>query len=102
MIHPTADVAAWQQSFHVMAALNPTHIIPGHGRPTDLAGAKRDSGDYLDWLTNEVGSAISEWKEIEETIDSLADASQFKHLAHYDDWHRRNIHQTYLQLEAVN
>ena len=101
-IHPTSDVAEWQKSFHVMAGLNPEHIIPGHGRPTDLAGAKQDTGNYLDWLVAEVGAALEEWKEIDETIESLADASQFKHLEHYDSWHRRNIHQTYLQLEASN
>ena len=38
---------------------------------------------------------------MEETIDSLSDAPQFKHLIHYDSWHRRNIHQTYLQLESA-
>jgi glyoxylase-like metal-dependent hydrolase (beta-lactamase superfamily II) len=101
-IHPTSDVAEWQKSFHVMAGLNPEHIIPGHGRPTDLAGAKQDTGNYLDWLVAEVGAALEEWKEIDETIEGLADASQFKHLEHYDSWHRRNIHQTYLQLEASN
>lgn len=100
-IHPTSDVAAWQQSFHKLMALQPQHIIPGHGKPTDIAGAARDTGDYLDWLIQHVRAAQKDWQEIEETIDSLADAPQFKHLIHYDSWHRRNIHQTYLQLEAA-
>jgi len=101
-IHPTSDVAEWQKSFHMMASLNPQYIIPGHGHPTNMAGAKRDTGDYLDWLVDKVGAAIEEWIEMDETIDSLADADQFKHLEHYDSWHRRNINQTYLQLEADN
>jgi glyoxylase-like metal-dependent hydrolase (beta-lactamase superfamily II) len=100
-IHPTSDAAAWQQSFHKIMALAPSHIIPGHGRPTDVAGAKRDTGDYLDWLITNVRAALKDWLEIEETIDSLSDAPQFKHLIHYDSWHRRNVHQTYLQLEAA-
>ena len=100
-IHPTSDAAAWQQSFHKIMALAPSHIIPGHGRPTDVAGAKRDTGDYLDWLMTNVRAALKDWLEIEETIDSLSDAPQFKHLIHYDSWHRRNIHQAYLQLEAA-
>jgi glyoxylase-like metal-dependent hydrolase (beta-lactamase superfamily II) len=100
-IHPTSDAAAWQKSFHVIVDYHPQHIIPGHGKPTTIAGARRDTGDYLDWLISNVRAAIKDWKEMEETIDSLSDAPQFKHLIHYDSWHRRNIHQTYLQLESA-
>ncbi len=99
-IHPTSDAAAWQQSFHVIADMQPQHIVPGHGGPADLAGAKRDTGNYLDWLTANVRAAIKDWKEIDETINALSDAPQFMHLKHYESWHRRNIHQTYLQFEG--
>ncbi len=100
-IHPFSPVADWQKSFHVMAALGPEHVVPGHGHPGDLAKARRDTGDYLDWLIKNVGQALADWKELEETVEMLADAPQFKHLKFYDSWHRRNIHQTYLQLEAA-
>lgn len=99
-IHPTSDAKAWQQSFHRIIDLQPEHIIPGHGKPTDIKGATRDTGSYLDWLTAEVHKAQEDWQDIEETIDKLSDAPQWRHLKHYDSWHRRNIHQTYLQMEA--
>ena len=99
-IHPTSDVLGWNESFQVIEGYNAKVIIPGHGKPTDLTGARRDTGDYLAWLVKHVGAAIEDWKEIDETIDSLSDAPQFKHLIHYDSWHRRNIHQTYLQMEG--
>lgn len=100
-IHPTSDASEWQKSFHKIMAYKPEHIVPGHGMPTDIAGAKRDTGDYLDWLIKNVRAAQEDWKEIDETISELSDTPQFKHMIHFDSWHRRNIHQTFLQLEAA-
>lgn len=97
----TSDSVAWNQSFEVIASYPFQTLIPGHGRPATLAEARRDSGDYLSWLVAEVGAAIEDWQDIEETIESLADAPAFKHLKHYDDWHRRNIHRTYLLIESM-
>ncbi|MEJ1297638.1 MAG: MBL fold metallo-hydrolase [Candidatus Sedimenticola sp. (ex Thyasira tokunagai)] len=91
---------AWQGSFNALKALNPLHVVPGHGDACDLAKAQRETGDYLDWLVVEVGKAIEEWKELGETVDSLADAPRFKHLENFGSWHRININRTYLQLEA--
>lgn len=100
-VQPYSEVANWQQAFHRMAKLQPEHVIPGHGYPGDLARSKRDTGDYLDWLMLEVGTAIEDWAPIDETVDNLEDAPQFKHLEFYDGWHRRNINRTYLELESA-
>ncbi|MEJ2693766.1 MAG: MBL fold metallo-hydrolase [Candidatus Thiodiazotropha sp.] len=99
-IHPTSKVAQWRRSFHAIEKLEPLHLIPGHGHAADLAKAQRETGSYLDWLMSEVGKAVDDWQEIEATIEELGDAPPYKHLQYYDAWHRRNIHQTYLQLEA--
>lgn len=100
-VQPYSEVANWQQAFQRMADLQPDHIVPGHGYPGDLAKAQRDTGDYLDWLMLEVGMAIEDWAPIDETVDNLEDAPQFKHLEFYDAWHRRNINRTYLELESA-
>ena len=89
-----------QQAFHDIEALNPKAIIPGHGHVGDLEKARRDTGDYLDWLVENVKLALEDWKEIGETVDDLAEAPAFRHLKFYDGWHRRNINRSYLQLEA--
>ena len=98
-VHPTTPVTSWQQSFHTIEQLEPLHVVPGHGHPGNLNRARRDTGNYLDWLVKNVKQALGDWKEMDETIDELSDAPQFRHLQHYDSWHRRNIHQTYLQME---
>ena len=100
-VQPYSQVANWQQAFHRMAELQPEHVVPGHGYPGDLTKAQRDSGDYLDWLMLKVSGAIEDWAPIDETVDKLEEAPQFRHLEFYDDWHRRNINRTYLQLESA-
>ena len=99
-IHHTSPVAKWQQSFHVIEQLEPLHVVPGHGHPGDLDKARRDTGNYLDWLTLEVGKALDDWQELGDTVEQLGDAPDFARLKFYEGWHKRNIHQTYMQFEA--
>lgn len=100
-IQPHTPVLKLQQAFQDIAGLNPEHVIPGHGYAGNLAQARRDSGDYIDFLVNNVKKALDDWKEIGETVDSLEHAPAFKHLKFYDGWHWRNINRTYLILESA-
>ncbi|QEP42291.1 MBL fold metallo-hydrolase [Ectothiorhodospiraceae bacterium BW-2] len=100
-IWPSSKVVNWQRSWQMIEQLQPERIVPGHGAPGDLAKARRDSGNYLNWLIDGVTLALEEWREMSETIDSLAEAPEFAHLQYFDSWHRRNIHQTFMQLEAA-
>jgi glyoxylase-like metal-dependent hydrolase (beta-lactamase superfamily II) len=38
-IWPHSDIRGWRATFHAMAALEPTLVVPGHGDPGDLAKA---------------------------------------------------------------
>ena len=100
-IQPHTPVLQLQKAFHAIEALKPDHIIPGHGHAGNLAQARRDTGDYIDFLVNNVKKSLVDWKDIGETVNSLEDAPAFKHLKFYDGWHRRNINHTYLYLEAA-
>lgn len=104
-IWPHSDILAWRETFHAMAALAPTVVVPGHGDPGDLAKARRDTGDYLDWLVEQVSAALADWEPIDESMARLANDDEvvdqpFATLLQFDAWHRRNLHETYLQLEA--
>ena len=92
-------VRDWARAFKVMAALKPVHVVPGHGRPGSLARARRDTGDYLNWLLTNLEPAVSEMEDIGSVVNRLADAP-FRHLKNYDGLHRKNVNLTYLQLEA--
>lgn len=100
-VQPYSHVVDWRDAFERIAALDPKIVIPGHGRAGDLAKARRDTGDYLAFLVEGVGKALEDWKELGETTDLLSNAPQFRHLKFFDDWHRRNINHTYLQMEAA-
>lgn len=89
------------QAFGRIAELQPEVVIPGHGYPGDMARARRDTGDYLDWLVTEINKALDDWEEIGETVNRLAEAPAFRHLQFYDGWHRTNINRVYLKLEAT-
>jgi glyoxylase-like metal-dependent hydrolase (beta-lactamase superfamily II) len=99
-ILPWSNVRSWRQAFHAFAALDPKLVVPGHGRPGDMAKVRRDTGDYLDWLITEVGGAVEQWEPLADTVERLADAPQFAHLEHFSSWHRTNINRTYLQMES--
>lgn len=91
---------AWQASFKRLAELKPEYIIPGHGRPSDWATAQKNTGDYLDWLMREVGKSIEEMEDLGAAVERLSADKRFSFLQLSEDLHGKNIHQTYLQLEA--
>ena len=100
-IHPTSPVAQWQQSFHEIENLAASHVVPGHGHPADMAKAKAETGDYLDWLITGVSKALEDWQDLGDTVEQMGDAPAFAHLQFFDGWHKRNVHQTYMQLESA-
>lgn len=100
-IHPWSDVLSWQEAFHEMEKLQAVHVVPGHGQVTDLARARAEAGDYLDFLVSEIRTAVDNFEGLQATVDRLTDAPQFKHLENFDNWHRTNISRAYTQIEAA-
>ena len=100
-IQPYSSLQNWQKSFKKIAALKPRLVIPGHGHPAKWAKAQQETGDYLDWLMRNIKAALTDWKEIGDTVNDLSEAPQFRHLKFYENWHRKNINRAYLQLEAA-
>jgi glyoxylase-like metal-dependent hydrolase (beta-lactamase superfamily II) len=94
------NIKAWQASFRKMAELKPEYVIPGHGKPSDLATAQKNTGDYLDWLVSEVGKSLENMEDLGDAVKRLSADKKFDFLQLSKDLHGRNIHQTYLQLEA--
>jgi glyoxylase-like metal-dependent hydrolase (beta-lactamase superfamily II) len=99
-IQPESDPVGKLANFRKLEELNPKIVVPGHGAATDMATAKRDTGDYLELLNTEVSAGIENWETLDETVERLADLPQFQHLLHYDSWHRMNVNRTYLFLES--
>jgi len=100
-IQSYTPVASWLSAFNKMLLLKPQIIIPGHGSVSDLTKVQSQTGDYLQFLISGVSAALKDWRELDETVDTLTQsADQFRQLSNFDSWHKLNINRTYLQLEA--
>jgi glyoxylase-like metal-dependent hydrolase (beta-lactamase superfamily II) len=97
---PWSSVKHGQKAFHALEALNPKHVVPGHGRVTDLAQAKRESGDYEDFLANVIGKAAQDMESLPDTLAKHADLPQFRHLQNYGDLHKANMSRAFTEFEA--
>jgi len=99
-IHSWSDPKGKVENFQRIEALDPEIVVPGHGAAVDVETARGEAGEYLERLVTEVRAGLEEWETLDETVERLADWPDFEHLLHYDQWHRRNVNQTYLILEA--
>ncbi|HMT92820.1 MBL fold metallo-hydrolase [uncultured Thiothrix sp.] len=95
-----SKVKAWQATFNQVADLKPEQVIPGHGNPSPWSYAQNNTGDYLDWLVDEVGQSIEEMEDLGDAVKRLSADQHFHFLKLSDDLHAKNVYQTYLQLET--
>lgn len=97
---PQSNVRKAQSAFQRLMALNPKHVLPGHGRVTDLVQAKRETGDYYDFLIANVGTAARNMDPIGETLDKFSKPAQFMHLENFAELHRANMNRVFVDFEA--
>jgi glyoxylase-like metal-dependent hydrolase (beta-lactamase superfamily II) len=88
---------AWVQAFEAVAALQPEHVVPGHGGPTSLQAAKQSTYDYLTMLRNKVGDFMDQGGVIQDV--SKIDQSRFEHLENFESLKGRNVQQVYQEME---
>lgn len=98
---PASSVSKGRAAYQAMEALAPKWIVPGHGRVTDLAGARRDCGDYYDFLVDTVGAAARDMEPMDEVLDRYTDLPRFQGLENFRDLHRANMNRTYLEFEQM-
>ncbi len=98
---PGSSARNGQKAFHALEALSPARIVPGHGRVCDLAQAKRESGDYYDFLVNRIGAAAKDMESMSEVLARHAGLPAFRHLQNYDTLHRGNMNRAFLEFESA-
>lgn len=87
----------WIKAFESMAALDPAHIVPGHGHATDLKQARAETYDYLVALRQGVTDLIDRGLGLESV--SKIDQSKFAHLQFYEDLKGPNAHTVFREME---
>ena len=97
---PASNPRAGQRAFQILETLAPKRVVPGHGRVTDLAQARRESGDYYDFMIKHIAAAAREMSPLDETLAKYADLPAFRHLQNYDELHRGNISRAFVRFES--
>lgn len=94
---PARDTDSWITVFEAMAGFGAAHIVPGHGRATDLPTATRDTYDYLVNLRTQIGGLIEAGADIMEAPQ--IDQSAWSYLTQFDALAGRNAQATYEEME---
>ncbi|MGX5651868.1 MBL fold metallo-hydrolase [Hydrogenophaga borbori] len=95
---PVSRTRPWLEAFGVVEAINPRWLVPGHGRPTDLATARRHTRDYLQALRAHMKKAVDDMQEISAAIRSF-DVRPFPSLHNAAELHPGNASRVYLEIE---
>lgn len=88
---------SWLGVFENIAALQPSHIVPGHGRATTLERATADTYKYLLNLRLRMGQFIEDGGDIIGSVNVDQDA--FSYLVNFDGLAKRNAQQVYSEME---
>lgn len=87
----------WLETLALIEELNPSVIIPGHGHPTTLETAKKDTFAYLNFLREEVAAIIDEGGDMQ-SISSI-DQSHYDYLISYESLHGANAQRVFEEME---
>ncbi|MDG4812632.1 MBL fold metallo-hydrolase [Hydrogenovibrio sp. 3SP14C1] len=99
-IHPWSNVVSWNKAYQAMRALPAEFVVPGHGRVTNWQKADAETGDYLAKLVQTMTEEAENFSGVGVAVSNNKNWPAFKHLKHYDSWHKRNLNRAYLQIEA--
>lgn len=94
---PARNTRSWVAVFEEMAAFEPAHVVPGHGRATDLATARRETHDYLVNLRTEIGTLMDAGGSIMEAPE--IDQSAWSDLEQFESLAGRNAQAAYEEME---
>ncbi len=92
-----SDSAGWLDAYSAVEALEPEHLVPGHGPATTLAVAQADTRDYLANLRARMREYIDGGGDIIGSVE--VDQSAFTYLDQFDSLARRNAQAVFAQME---
>ena len=88
---------SWTEAYESMASFHPLHVVPGHGKPSTLQVADRDTYDYLTTLRKAVAEFMAAGGGIE--VVNEIDQSRFSYLENYTALKNRNAQKVYEEIE---
>jgi glyoxylase-like metal-dependent hydrolase (beta-lactamase superfamily II) len=97
---PQSNVRKAHQAFERLRALSPAHVVPGHGRVTNMVQAQKETASYYTFLIDNIGAAARNLDPMSETLDKFSSPTQFKHLQNFEELHRGNMNRVFVDFEA--
>jgi rhodanese-related sulfurtransferase/glyoxylase-like metal-dependent hydrolase (beta-lactamase superfamily II) len=91
------DTAAWIETWEKFAALGAVHVIPGHGKPTNMEEVTKYTRDYLVFLRQKIGEVIDGDGDLQQAYD--VDQSNYSHLDTFHELSRLNADQVFRAME---
>ncbi len=92
-----SDSRSWLDAFTAIEALEPLHVVSGHGPATTLARAREDTRDYLVTLRESMRTHIDAGGDIIGSVE--IDQSAFRHLDQFEALAGRNAQAVFQQME---
>lgn len=96
-IFEETETAAWLDSWESFAALNAKTVIPGHGKPTDMAEVTKYTKDYLIYIRGKVGAVLEAGGSLQDS--HAIDQSPYAHLDTFDELAKRNAGRVFREME---
>lgn len=93
-----ADLANWQVALHAVAGSRASRLVPAHG-PISAPSRSLELAGYLADLRADVEAAYERGVPMQDAAPA-APLAAYAHWALYDALHRRNVHFTFLAVEA--
>ena len=95
---PDGNSGGWIKAFDQAMALKPRIVVPGHGKPTDIKTATRDTRDYLASLRSAAQAVLAKNGSLQDAVEKT-DQSKFKYLLNFDLLAKRNMNQVFTEME---
>lgn len=96
-VGPQSNAKSWIAAFDALAALQPEHIIPGHGAPTTLARANAETRSYLVNLRSRIAALIESGGDMIGAVK--VDQSAFSHLEQFEVLAGSNAQAVFAEME---
>ena len=91
------DTAAWIETWPALEALNPVHVVPGHGDPTNISEVTQYTRDYLMHLRGKIEEVLDDGGDLQQAYG--VDQSPYAHLDTYYELARTNAGRVFRAME---
>lgn len=95
---PLGNSDGWVKAFDSAMALGPKIIVPGHGKPSNVLQATRDTRDYLVYNRTAIKKMLDKGASLQDAVEKI-DQSRFRYLVNFDLLSRRNVNQIFTEME---